>query len=328
MNRNRLQNLLDRYLKQETSEEENQRIEQWLSETGNDNSGWDQLDRPAKDQWLSNVFSDIQATIRTDEVKPVVVTTRYQLWYRIAGIAAALLITFSLYFLWSSREKGTAAADFVSISAAKNQKQQIVLPDGSKVWLNSGAELKYPKVFKGKTRPVYLSGEGYFDIRHDASKPFLIHTSNVLTTVLGTAFNIKEDQKLQTIEVTVTRGKVSVAQKGKMLAILTPNRQLSLNLLTGKPTEKIVNAKGVVAWQHADLVFDDITLADAALQLEQHFQVKITFSNERLKGCRFSGSALQGEQLEKILNAMTAFNNASFHTRADGAIVITGQGCD
>jgi ferric-dicitrate binding protein FerR (iron transport regulator) len=328
MNRTRLEDLLDRYVKQETSPEENQRIEQWLSESGNEPSAWEQLDRTAQNQWLSNVFSDIQATIRKDDVKTVVLRPRHQLWYKIAGAAAALLITFGLYFLWSSSDRGTAAADFVSISAAKNQKQQIVLPDGSKVWLNSGAELKYPKAFEGKKRVVYLSGEGYFDIQHDDSKPFLIHTRNVLTTVLGTAFNIKEDPKQHTIEVTVTRGKVSVAQEGKTLGILTPNRQLSLNLATGNPTEKIVNAKAVIAWQDADLVFDDITLADAALQLEKHFQVKIKFSNERLKGCRFSGTAQKGEQLEKILNAMTAFNNASFQTQPDGTIIISGHGCD
>lgn len=328
MNRNRLENLLDRYVKQETSAEENQLIEQWLSETGNEHSAWDQLDRTAQDQWLSNVFSDIQATIRKDDVKAVVLRPRHRLWYKIAGVAAALLITFGLYVLWSSSDKGTAAADFVSISAAKNQKREIVLPDGSKVWLNSGAELKYPKSFEGKKRVVYLSGEGYFDIQHDATKPFLIHTQNVLTTVLGTAFNIKEDQEQHTIEVTVTRGKVRVAQKGKTLGILTSNRQLSLNLLTGKPTEKIVDAKAVVAWQDTDLVFDDITLADAAMQLEKHFQVKISFSNDRLKGCRFSGTALKGEQLEMILKAMTAFNNASFQTQPDGTILISGQGCD
>jgi ferric-dicitrate binding protein FerR (iron transport regulator) len=327
MNRNNLEDLLDRYLKEETSVEENHLVEQWLNENGSGNAAWEQLDRPAKDKWLSDVFSEIQATIKTNEAEVVVVKSRHQLWYKIAGVAAALIITVSLYLVWSSSDNQTSAADFISISAA-NKMQQIVLPDGSKVSLNSGSELKYPKAFKGKTRAVYLSGEAYFDIEHDISKPFLIHTKNVLTTVLGTAFNIKEDPKLHTIEVTVTRGKVSVAQKGKILGILTPNRQLSLNLLSGKPTEKTVDAETVVAWQDGDLLFDDITLEDAAIQLQKHFHVKITFSNERLKSCRFSGSAIKGEHLEKILTTITAFNNASFQTQPDGTIIINGQGCE
>ncbi|WP_214226710.1 FecR domain-containing protein [Pedobacter sp. B4-66] len=328
MNRYNIEALLDRYLKKETSIEENQLIEKWLAENGNADSDWQQLDRSSKDQWLSDVFMDIKASIQQNEPKIVPIKSQKYLWYKIAGVAAALILVFSLYLTWPLLEKQMLPTDLTSISIPDHEKKQITLADGTKVWLNEGSELKYAKVFNGKTREVYLSGEAYFDVKHDASRPFLIHTGKVLTTVLGTAFNIKEDPSKHTLEVTVTRGKVSVADDGKLLSILTSNQQVSVDLLTGKPTEKIVDAKTVIAWQDNDMLFDDITFADAAIQLEQHFNVKIAFNNEKLKNCRFSGATLRGDKLDKILDVITDFNNATWKLKSNGHIMIYGEGCN
>ncbi|NRF38332.1 FecR family protein [Pedobacter foliorum] len=328
MNRYNIEALLDRYLKKETSIEENQLIEKWLAENGNADSNWKQLDSSSKDKWLSDVFMDIKASIKQNEPKVVPIKSQKHLWYKIAGVAAALILVFGLYLTWPLLEKRMLPTDLTSISIPDHEKKQITLADGTKVWLNAGSELKYAKAFDGKTREVYLSGEAYFDVRHDASRPFLIHTGKVLTTVLGTAFNIKEDPNNHTLEVTVTRGKVSVADDGKLLSILTSNQQVSVDLLTRKPTEKTVDTKTVIAWQDNDILFDDITFADAAIQLEQHFDVKIAFNNEKLKNCRFSGAALRGDKLDKILDVITDFNNASWKLTSSGHIMIYGEGCN
>jgi transmembrane sensor len=328
MNHNNIEDLLDCYLKNETSAEENQLVEQWLKDNGNADPAWQTLDPLNKHQWLSGVFAEIKDTINTNQPKVEVIRSRKNLWYSIAAAAAVLMISLGFYLSWPLLGKRILPSDLTTIAVPDHQKKQITLADGSKVWLNAGSELRYPKTFNGKSREIYLSGEAYFDIQHDDSKPFLIHTGKVLTTVLGTAFNIKEDKNTHTIEVTVTRGKVSVADEGKLLGILTPNRQLSINLLNRIPTEKIVDAKAVIAWQDADILFDDITFADAAIQLQQHFHVKIAFSNARLKNCRFSGSTLDGDNLEKILKVICAFNHATWQTKPDGSILIDGPGCN
>jgi ferric-dicitrate binding protein FerR (iron transport regulator) len=328
MNRYNIEALLDRYLKKETSIEENQLIEKWLAENGNTDSNWQQLDHSSKDQWLSDVFMDIKASIKQNEPKIVPIKSQKYLWYKIAGVAAALIIVFSLYLTWPILEKRMLPPNLTSISIPDHEKKQITLADGTKVWLNAGSELKYAKVFNGKTREVYLSGEAYFDVQHDASRPFLIHTGKVLTTVLGTAFNIKEDPNKHTLEVTVTRGKVSVADDGKLLSILTSNQQVSLDLVSRKPIEKTIDAQTVIAWRDDNILFDDITLADAAIQLEQHFNVKITFNNEKLKNCRFSGGTLRGDNLEKILDVITDFNNATWKLKSNRHIMIYGEGCN
>lgn len=328
MNRNNIEALIVRYLNKETSAEENQLVEEWLADNGNADPDWQKLDRTHKDKWLSDVLVEIKDTIKQNEPRVVPMASRKYLWYKLAGVAAVLIIGFNLYLNWPLLQTQILSDRLASISIPDNQKKQITLSDGTTVWLNSGAELRYPKVFNGDSREVYLSGEAYFDVQHDKSKPFLIHTGDVVTRVLGTAFNIKEDKEEHTLEVTVTRGKVSVADDGKIVGVLTANQQVSLDLLSRKVEEKTVDTRSVIAWQGTEMLFDDVRFADAAKQLEQHFHVKITFENDKLKDCRFSGIALKGEQLDKVLDVITGFNNSTWKMKPGNHIVISGEGCN
>lgn len=328
MNRHQLVALLDRYVKGETTNEENQLVERWLEENGNPNQVWQSLDQSDKDQWLSSVLSDINSTIHPAEVKVVPLPpTKRWLWQRIAAAAAVVLVVFTLYLQWPYWQSLLHPVQLTVLHAPVNQKQVITLADGSRVWINAGSELRYPKTFNGKIREVYLSGEAYFDIHHDPAKPFIIHTGEVRTTVLGTAFNIKEDENKHTVQVTVTRGKVSVANGRKLLGILIPNQQISFNTLKEEASQATVNAAAVIAWQQSDLYFEDVSFGEAIERLQQHFQVKISFRNEKLKDCRFTGTSAHGEELDKVLRVMCAFNKATYEVKPDGSIVIDGPGC-
>jgi transmembrane sensor len=325
MSKNDIEELLNRYTKGEASAEETERVETWLNNTGDTNSEWQQMDKPDKDKWLSGLFTEIEETI--SEPKVVVMPPRKTLWRSIAAVAALLAISFTVYLEWSVIQSKLHTVQLTTLNVSANQKKQITLADGSRVWVNAGSELKYPKDFTGTTREVYLSGEAYFDVKHDATKPFIIHTGKVITTVLGTAFNIKEDKNLHTIVVTVTRGKVSVANGDQPLGIITPNQQISFNIVNEEHFQKDIDAKQVIAWQESDIRFEDITFADAAAQLQQRFKVKIGFGNDKIKNCRFTGTALKGEKLDKILKVLCDFNNATYQTKADGSIIINGPGC-
>jgi len=328
MDYNLIESLLERYLKGETSIAENELIERWLEENGDANSPFHQLDQHQKTQWLTGIFSDLQKEIHPTAPKVVILPRNKIYWRQIAAVAAIVTILFSGYWEWPALQQIVQPSPLTVLTVPAHQKKQIILADGSKVWVNAGSELRYPKEFKGKLREVYLSGEAYFDIYHDTAKPFIIHTGKLITTVLGTAFNIKEDKTLHTIVVTVTRGKVGVANEGHQLGMITPNQQISFNSVNEKAVQTDVNAQEVIAWQGKELYFDDITFADAAAQLQKRFHVKIAFSNERLKTCQFSGTALTGAKLDEILNVICAFNKATYQTKEDGSILIDGPGCN
>ena len=328
MSRNTIEDLLDRYLEGKTSTEENERVEQWLENNGNPDSAWQQFNAADKAQWLTNIFDDIQQHKHIPEkTKIVSLPTRKSTWRSIAAVAAMLIVASAISLNWPAIQNRLHPQILTALTVPANQKKQLILPDGSVVWINSDSELKYPKEFKGKVREVYLSGEAYFDIHHDTSKPFLIHTGKLLTTVLGTAFNIKEDKAQHTITVTVTRGKVGVADGNKQLGIITPNQQISFNLLNERSVQKEVDAQQVIAWQDNELRFDDITFDAAAAQLVSRFGVRISFSNNNLKKCQFSGAALTGEKLDKILKVICSFNKATYQIKTDGSILIEGKGC-
>lgn len=324
MSRNIAEVLLDRYLKGETPAAENELVERWLEENSAANHEWQTLDQQSRDKWLADVFSEIKGTITKKDIKPVKLPQRLLL-RNIAAAAAIFIISFTVYL---QLQKRSYPAQLIALNVAAHQKKQVSLPDGSQVWVNERSELRYPKTFNGKLREVYLSGEAYFDIQHDIAKPFIIHTGSVITTVLGTAFNIREDKNHHRIEVTVTRGKVSVANGNELLGIITPNQQISYDISKDKAVKETVDASMVIAWQKSDLHFEDVSFEEATDQLQRHFNVKISFSNNKLKNCRFTGTSLKEEKLDKILKVICAFNNATYRIKPDGSIMIDGPGCN
>ncbi|WP_293312616.1 FecR family protein [Pedobacter sp. UBA5917] len=328
MSRNNIEDLLDRYLKKETTIQENELVEAWFAAQEQDQNEWHMLDKTARAAWLNELFGDIQTTIGENTGKVVVMKPKNNRLSRIISIAAVLVIAFGLLWQWPAIKQLFNPQELETLQVAADQKREIVLSDGSKIVINAGAEFKYPKTFDGKTREVYLSGEAYFDIKHDSSKPFIVHTGKVMTTVLGTAFDIKADQSSNAVVVTVTRGKVSVSDGKKLIGYITPGRQISYDVKKQKHIEKAADIAEVLSWQDTEIHFDDTTFAEAAKSLQQRFKINIAFANDKIKNCRFTGAALKGKNINQILKVICAFNNATFRYDKAGSIIIEGKGCD
>jgi transmembrane sensor len=330
MSRDQIEDLLHRYSRGETTTRENELVERWLEENRNSESGWSKLDKASKDQWLSGVFEDIQRSIHQGDATVVPLHQKKNLfkWQNIAAVAAITLLFSTLFIAWPILKEDFAVSELTSVTTPNNEKKLIVLSDNSRVWANAGTTIKYSKEFDDEKREVWLTGEAYFDIHHDTRHPFIIYTGKLVTTVLGTAFNIKEDKKQHTIAVTVTRGKVSVANSNRILGILSPNQQITFNTDKNKGIQQTVDARQIIAWKQNDLHFEDVSFAAAAKQLEQYFGVNISFANEKLKTCRFTGTSIKGENIEKILKVICEFNNAIYKMDANGDIIIYGEGCE
>ena len=328
MSRIDIENLLDRYLKGEALPWETEQVETWLNEHTGHNTEWQHMNENDRNKWLSGLFSEIEASTGINDPKVVAMPSRKFAWRSIAAVAATLALFLTVYLEWPALQNRLHPTLLMVLNIPANEKKQVVLADGSVIQINSGSEIKYPQQFDATKREVYLSGEAYFDVHHDPSKPFIIHTGKVITTVLGTAFDIKEDSRLNTITVTVTRGKVSVADGNEVLGTITPNQQISFNKVSNLHVQKNVDASEFISWQQSDIHFNDITFADAAVQLEKRFKVKISFANEKIKNCRFTGTALKEDKLDNILKVICALNKSTYKAMSDGSIIINGQGCN
>ena len=322
MNSDEKLEMLKRYTDGIATPEERQQVETWFETTRLPQSEWEQMPGGEQQWYVQDMFGDIKKAIRTPEAQIVPLQPRSK-WRLPAVAAAVLLLVAASWLFWPVHN----TAPQLAVIKTASHLHYLQLPDSSKVWVNAGSQLKYPAAFTGKTREVYLSGEAYFDIRHEAAHPFIIHTGNVITTVLGTAFNIKEDPNTHQVTVTVKRGKVSVMAADQKPVVLLPDQQVHIDLNFEAQVTQLVNTNQLISWHGSNMQFDNSTFGDAVKQLEQHYGVPIKFGNDHLAGCRFTGTASADEALDEVLKVMCAFNHSTFSEQKDGSILISGTGC-
>ncbi len=247
-------------------------------------------------------------------------------------MAAALIgaIAVGSWFLLPEHNTMPAVDKLCKYSVPKKQRSRIVLPDSSVVWLNSDSYIQYNEDKKSHMREVVLKGEAFFDVKHDASKPFVVLAHGTVTKVIGTAFNIKAYDDSRNIQVTVTRGKVQVQKQGKILATLTPNQQVTVQAETGIAKEQAVKAEVFTSWAKGAIEFNNDTFEEIAAVLNRRFNTQIVFASEKLKNCRFIAGFDEGVPVEKIITLLCKTNpNISWSYSEDGkAIVIKGNGCE
>ena len=214
--------LLQKYLRNETSEEELAEVLDWLDASTENQRYLDRLD------YISNL------NILAGEAQPRVSRRTVSLWKRTAqwsaAAAAALLVCAGVSHYLADRILEYRTRDMMAITAPNGQSMSVTLSDGTTVWLNSGAKLEYPSIFSRKTRRVKISGEAMFEVKHDASRPFIVETFACDAEVLGTKFNILADARTADFSAALLEGRLKILNRlgGGESFILSPNEQIDL----------------------------------------------------------------------------------------------------
>ncbi|WP_257656371.1 FecR family protein [Parapedobacter lycopersici] len=249
------------------------------------------------------------------------------------SIAAAILIISSFLFFYS-RKYGRSdrmpvdAATSRVVQSTDNELRFITLSDGSSVVLNQRSTLEISETFDtGKVRAVYLTeGEAFFEVTHNATRPFIVYTGKLRTTVLGTAFSIKASPGASMVTVTVTKGKVKVGDDSRTFDVLDPDEQ-AIYQHDRSSIKKQVDAKQAIAWKNEDIFFDNVNLKSVSDELHDRFGVTFVFANETIKTCRFSATFLKSQSLEQILTVIAEFNNIKYRFLDKKTIELDGTGC-
>ena len=188
----------------------------------------------------------------------------------------------------------------ISIHIPLKKELNIVLPDGSKVWLNANSQIVFPEKFTKETRSIELIGEAYFDITHDESKPFIVQTQNITTQVYGTEFLLTAYSNDYENRVALINGSVGVKTKTGQ-KVLHPGEGVKYNIESQKLTEFAVDIEEVELLRKGLFLFKGIELEIIAKRLEQWYGVPINFSDEKLKHKKFFLKIDKHKEIETVL---------------------------
>lgn len=234
--------------------------------------------------------------------------------FRHAAVWAAVLFGIGFYAIYQAGRQRTAKPQ-MALLQKKNpmgQRASITLTDGSVVLLGADSRLVYPETFNGSTREVTLEGEAFFEISENPQQPFIVHTGDVQTKVLGTSFRISAF-KGSPVTVAVATGKVRVDQKQHSglleLAVLTPGRQVTWNGVPGSTAIAAVNVADVEGWKSARLVFNNRSLKEVAAELERWYNVNITFERREKAAETITVTLFAAGSLEKTLQTLSVGSN-------------------
>ena len=204
-------------------------------------------------------------------------TIQLNTWYRWIAAASIIAVVFLAGLgLGNGFFKHSSDISFVKITAPEGSKTQIVLPDSTHVWLNSGAELQYPVDFSAQNRQVTMIGECFFDVTKDPEYPFIVDGSKLRVKVYGTKFNVNEDRFTKGTDITLISGKVEVYnQQNQLLSKLNPGEQLVYNNGLSQ-VQKTQNPEALTSWINNMLIFNNQPFEEVINYLEKWYGVTIT----------------------------------------------------
>lgn len=306
--------LLHTYFRGETTPDEEKQIMDW-AEASPDNYREYLNERKVWNALLVNYSRPVGTDVPT-EVKSMA----FNLW-KIASIAAsvALLITLT-WTLSNTASKEPEGMQAVLVPAG--QRVQLVLEDGTKVWLNSNSSFTYPTSFGSKSREVELNGEGFFEVTNDPGKPFIVKTKKYDIKVLGTTFNVYAyDQEASTFETSLLSGSVDIFFKDneKNHIILKPKERVSE--VNGLLHKEAIDNLDRFRWKDGLICLDDVPFETLMTKFSIYYDVIIKIENSKVLDYRCTGKFRQSDGIEYALRVIQ--KDLKFkYTRDDEANII------
>ncbi|GHU57739.1 iron dicitrate transporter FecR [Bacteroidia bacterium] len=245
---------------------------------------------------------------------------RYTLpWREFMRIAVCIAIISSsmiaLHF-WKENQYLTKYEDMI-IEVDKGQKSDVILPDGTKVFLNSDSQLKYGKDFNGKVRKVSLVGEAFFEVFKDSSSPFMVEVGGLEIQAFGTSFNIKAYPDEDVISTYLKTGIIEVKSDKENIRLVT-GESVVFKLSKGEMyKEGKVNNRFYLAWLADEMFFENILFTDLLKELERHYNVHFIIESENLNTISFNGT-LRNSSLQSTLDALAITSGIRYQTTPNG----------
>jgi transmembrane sensor len=306
-------------------EQKEKNIQEWLSKDPGHRQEleravwlWKNTSAPPENEEWQESFSTIQTSLLQEVPQK---TIKFKLWLSAAAAVFAAIALFTLFYKVQQPVLQNTGIAWITKSAGSGKVINVRLPDSTEVWLNSGSSISFPKNLQhASLRTVRLKGEAFFKVKRDPQHPFVVHSLNIRTRVLGTSFNISAWEGRQT-EVTVLTGKVAVSRDSagrQSSAIhLLPNQKAVYDLNPAKLyLENVEDGRTSMGWTEGKDVFE---------VLERKYAVKI-IADQSFKGCKLTAKFDQ-VSLNEVLQTLQA-TLAIHYTINKQTIYIKGGKCN
>lgn len=304
--------LLQKYHQGLCTEAEAQAVAHWLAAT-------DDLDGYTQQHDEEEAITEIWQKLDLQEVHPPKASRITWLYPLLAVAAASLLLVASWnYFRHPAMPSKSVVVsnkkiEYRYLQTAAGERRRFLLPDSTVVYLNGDSRLTYPAGFGDTARVAWLTGEGYFEVAKDSTRPFTIWTATTRTTVLGTAFNLKSYPDSPGVTLVVSEGKVRFAPKesGADPVVLTANERGIYGHNSRRVTRDRVYAQGHLGWVHGKLSFDNQPLSEIASVLERWYGIKVVIAAPELAARRCTGS-FNNSSLENLMGSLAYSLNINY----------------
>jgi ferric-dicitrate binding protein FerR (iron transport regulator) len=341
MKNTRAEELMAAYLSGNLKAGERDELMQWVDESSEGRSFFDkaislwniteQMAYPdfsaGKAQSWDKINQRLDAPASTTKAVAKVYRLRILRWS--AAAAIALLAVAGWWWL------GQQASGNLVATTSSGERQEIVLPDGTSVWLNENSHLTYED--RDDERYLQFEGEAFFDVATDSIRPFRIYSGQSVTTVLGTAFNLRAYPQEEKVEVSVKEGRVALAQQVTVTKTdAIPDNQNRIELSKGETgvLEKATSAVAVVslsqdnstAWKDRRLQFDDVPLKEVAQTLERYYNIEIDLANEGIAPCLVTLGEENDPSLDMIISLLEVSLDLTVAQEGDN-YRFSGQAC-
>ncbi|MCB6974844.1 MULTISPECIES: FecR family protein [Butyricimonas] len=207
-----------------------------------------------------------------------------------------------------------------TLTVPANGEYQLVLADGTKVFLNSGSEIRYPEVFGKDRREVFLRGEAWFEVAKDSGREFLVHAGAMEVKVLGTSFNVKAYEKLKTVATTLVEGSVEIACDGESFRIV-PGEQFVYDKNSREANVMMVDTELYTSWKDGYYKFRQATLEEIMTTLSLWYGLNVFYQNESAKHVEFTGKVKRYEDIRTLLDKFEQTENVVFDIKENNVFI-------
>lgn len=264
----------------------------------------------------------IQARIREVEKSTLRGTRINKILMKYPTIAAVLVLPIILFSIYFISNQFSSETKYNKVIAEEGQKSKIELPDGTKVWLNSGSQIEYPNNFGKRDRAIHLLGEAYFEVAKDKKHPFIVQSGKIQIRVLGTVFNLKAYPEENEIETTLFEGKIELMtspenKKVSKVIEMQPGQILSLDKEKNILRYKRFESEEVLAWTKNQLIFRDESFENMVREIERWYDIEIIYEEKDLSKQRLTVELYEGELINRLLDIIELTMNVECYVEDD-----------